>query len=151
MKVSRRHFVKSTSAASAGLALGFHLRRFGEIGHRSQAAFEPNAYIRITSDNVVTLWVTRSEMGQGVRTNLPAALAEELDVELSAVQLAQAMPGARFARRRVLGPKWREWPCRKFPDLFGNLLRTSATVPRPEGRLRDVGRPPNPHADSSTG
>jgi CO/xanthine dehydrogenase Mo-binding subunit len=52
-------------------------------------------------DNVVTLWVTRSEMGQGVRTNLPAALAEELEVDLDKIRLEQAMPGARFKGIRL--------------------------------------------------
>jgi isoquinoline 1-oxidoreductase beta subunit len=40
-------------------------------------------------------------MGQGVRTNLPATLAEELEVELSKVKLDQAMPGARFKGIRL--------------------------------------------------
>lgn len=101
MKINRREFVKSSSTASAGLVLGLHLLDCGKVGAPASAAFEPNAYVRITSDNVITLWVTRSEMGQGVRTNLPAALAEELDVDLSKVQLEQAMPGPRFKGIRL--------------------------------------------------
>ncbi|HVH70420.1 MAG TPA: molybdopterin cofactor-binding domain-containing protein, partial [Candidatus Dormibacteraeota bacterium] len=101
MKTNRREFVQFSSVVGAGLVLGLHLPDFRKVREPASAAFEPNAYIRITSDNVITLWVTRSEMGQGVRTNLPAALAEELDVDLSRVQLEQAMPGPRFRGIRL--------------------------------------------------
>jgi isoquinoline 1-oxidoreductase subunit beta len=99
MKVTRRAFLKNNVLAGAGLAIAFRLdtARTAE----APAAFEPNAYIRIAPDNTITLAVTRSEMGQGVRTNLPAALAEELEVDLNQVRLEQAMPGARFKGIRL--------------------------------------------------
>jgi len=99
MRVARRVFLQSGVSAGAGLAIAFHVP---ELALASDAkAFEPNAYIRIGTDNVVTLWATRSEMGQGVRTNLPAALAEELEVDLRTIRLEQAMPGARFKGIRL--------------------------------------------------
>jgi isoquinoline 1-oxidoreductase beta subunit len=72
-----------------------------ELAAADAVAFEPNAYIRIAPDDTITLWATRSEMGQGVRTSLPAALAEELEVDLAKVQLEQAMPGGKFAGIRL--------------------------------------------------
>ncbi|HLN97419.1 MAG TPA: molybdopterin cofactor-binding domain-containing protein [Pyrinomonadaceae bacterium] len=99
MKLTRRRFMQSSASAGAGLAITFYLPEAARGSE--EKAFEPNAYIRITSDNVVTLWVTRSEMGQGVRTNLPAALAEELEVDLDKIRLEQAMPGARFKGIRL--------------------------------------------------
>lgn len=99
MKINRRQFVQTSTAAGAGLVVAF---RFPEVlSNTEPSVFGPNAYIRISSDNVVTLSITRSEMGQGVRTNLPATLAEELEVELSKVKLDQAMPGARFKGIRL--------------------------------------------------
>lgn len=100
-KINRREFVRSSTVVGAGLLLYFHLPHWGKASPVTSTTFEPNAYIRIASNNVITLWVTRSEMGQGVRTNLPAALAEELDVDLSRVQLEQAMPGPRFKGIRL--------------------------------------------------
>ncbi|MBV8207363.1 MAG: xanthine dehydrogenase family protein molybdopterin-binding subunit [Acidobacteria bacterium] len=97
MNVQRRTFLKVS--AGAGFGLAFRLHAFAT--QQTAANFEPNAYIRIDSDNTVTLWVTRSEMGQGVRTNLPAALAEELEVDLDQVKLQQAMPGSRFKGIRL--------------------------------------------------
>ena len=57
---------------------------------------EPNAHLSIASDGTVTLWVTRLEMGQGVRTLLPMILAEELDADWTRVRIEQASPGPRF-------------------------------------------------------
>ncbi len=99
MSLSRRKFLRTTTAA-AGLVIGLRLDAILPAAN-SALIFEPNAYIRIASNNVITLWVTRSEMGQGVRTNLPAALAEELQVELSQVSLEQATPGSRFKDIRL--------------------------------------------------
>lgn len=95
MKATRRAFLQSAPAFGLAFCLPESLNAV------PSAVFEPNAYIRITSDNAVTLWVTRSEMGQGVRTNLPTALAEELEVDLARVTLQQAMPGARFKGIRL--------------------------------------------------
>ena len=99
MSLTRRTFLRRSAYAGAGLAIGIRVPSAEQVP--SRRPFEPNAYIRVAPDNVVTLWVTRSEMGQGVRTNLPAALAEELEVELSQVRLEQAMPGARFKGIRL--------------------------------------------------
>ena len=100
MTLSRRRFLRAGAVTGTGLIIGFHLDPVLRAADPT-LVFEPNAYIRIASDNVITLWVTRSEMGQGVRTNLPAALAEELEVELSQVRLEQAMPGGRFKDIRL--------------------------------------------------
>jgi len=94
MRPTRRAILQS----GTGFALAFFLP------DRDEAApefFEPNAYIRIAPGSGITLWVTRSEMGQGVRTNLAATLADELDVDLAKVTLEQAMPGKRFEGIRL--------------------------------------------------
>ena len=85
--LSRREFVAAGVAAGAGLVIGFYLP------HKSGAAadsFSPNAYLRITPDNKVTIVVARSEMGQGVRTALPMILAEELEADWKQIEIEQA-------------------------------------------------------------
>ncbi len=47
--------------------------------------FNPNAWIRIGSDDRVTLQVASSEMGQGIMTGIAMILAEELDADWSKV------------------------------------------------------------------
>jgi CO/xanthine dehydrogenase Mo-binding subunit len=85
--LSRREFVAAGVAAGAGLVVGFYLPH-GK-GSRERV-FSPNAYLRITPDNKITIVVARSEMGQGVRTALPMILAEELEADWNAIQIEQA-------------------------------------------------------------
>ena len=101
--ISRRVFLKSTSSAGAGLLLSFALppRLFAGGAEARAAAFAPNAYLSIGSDDRIKLWVTRSEMGQGVRTILPMVLAEELEADWKKIELLQAMPGGKFAKIRL--------------------------------------------------
>src|SRR5436305_2973536 len=85
--VSRREFLGVGVAAGAGLVVGFYLPHGGNSQHES---FSPNAYLRITPDNKITIVVARSEMGQGVRTALPMILAEELEADLNQITIEQA-------------------------------------------------------------
>ncbi|HKV98651.1 MAG TPA: molybdopterin cofactor-binding domain-containing protein [Vicinamibacterales bacterium] len=93
-KPSRRQFLQSTGAV-AGLTLAFHMPE--ALAQAPATAFEPNAYLRITPDDTVTLWASKLEMGQGVRTLLPMMIAEELDVDWARVRVEQPSPGGRFA------------------------------------------------------
>jgi len=85
--LSRREFVAAGVAAGAGLVIGFYLPH---QSHASTESFSPNAYLRITPDNKITIVVARSEMGQGVRTALPMILAEELEADWSQITIEQA-------------------------------------------------------------
>jgi len=84
--LSRREFVAAGVAAGAGLVVGFYLPH----GRASNKVFSPNAYLRITQDNKITIVVARSEMGQGVRTALPMILAEELEADWKQIEIEQA-------------------------------------------------------------
>ena len=85
--LSRREFVAAGVAAGAGLVVGFYLPHAGSIGTE---VFSPNAYLRITPDDKVTIVCARSEMGQGVRTALPMILAEELEADWKQIEIEQA-------------------------------------------------------------
>jgi len=102
MTVTRRSFLKTGTLATSGFVLSFQLPALATEGKTAQAAvFSPNAYIAITPENVIRLWVTRSEMGQGVRTTLPMMLADELDVDWTQIQLVQATTGPQFKGIRL--------------------------------------------------
>ena len=85
--ISRREFVGAAIGAGAGLVIGFYLPHKGES---QKDSFSPNAYLRITPDNKITVVVARSEMGQGVRTALPMILAEELEADWKQIEIEQA-------------------------------------------------------------
>ncbi|MGA7927807.1 MAG: xanthine dehydrogenase family protein molybdopterin-binding subunit [Candidatus Sulfotelmatobacter sp.] len=85
--LSRREFVAAGVAAGAGLVVGFYLPH---AGRSTKEVFSPNAYLRITPDNKITIVVARSEMGQGVRTALPMILAEELEADWKQIEIEQA-------------------------------------------------------------
>jgi len=90
--LSRRDFFKVTGIAGVGLVIGLRLPARGEdrVEANADKPFQPNAFIKIDKTGAVTLTVSKSEMGQGVRTALPMILAEELEVDWSAVAVVQA-------------------------------------------------------------
>jgi isoquinoline 1-oxidoreductase beta subunit len=98
LNLSRREFLK----AAGGLALGFHLPQSlaqSGPGRRVSAdpadAFTPNAFIRISPDNTVTVLVKHVEMGQGTYTGLPTLVAEELDADWSQIRAEGAPADAK--------------------------------------------------------
>ncbi|HYB54508.1 MAG TPA: molybdopterin cofactor-binding domain-containing protein, partial [Thermoanaerobaculia bacterium] len=79
-RVSRREFLQSGAAAGVGMTVWF---TFGEgVGRAAGAsAFDPDASMTITPDGLVTVHITKSEMGQGVGTALAQIVAEELEAD----------------------------------------------------------------------
>jgi isoquinoline 1-oxidoreductase beta subunit len=77
MTFDRREFLKT---AAGGLLLGFHLSR----GSRLSAAVTDNklnAWVHVGTDDYVTLFIHKAEMGQGTVTSLSMLLAEELECD----------------------------------------------------------------------
>ena len=99
MKTTRRTFLKTSVIAGTGLVLA--VDSDAAAGADAPLDFSPNAYIQIQPDNVIRIWVTRSEMGQGVRTTLPMMLADELEADWSQIQLEQASTVPRFKGIRL--------------------------------------------------
>ena len=95
---TRRGFLKS--GGSAALVIGFAL----PLSNKVQAAaasqqsntFAPNAWLRITPDNRITVVCGSAEMGQGVLTAIPMLVAEELDADWKLVGVEQAPADAAY-------------------------------------------------------
>src|SRR5438876_887083 len=87
-EMPRRDFLKLSVAASGGLLIGFYLP--GMQPEAQAATFAPNAFVRIGTDDSVTVIVNHSEMGQGVFTALPMILADELDADWAKVHFEPA-------------------------------------------------------------
>ncbi|MGZ8867655.1 MAG: molybdopterin cofactor-binding domain-containing protein [Thermoanaerobaculia bacterium] len=95
VKVSRRDFVKITSTASAGLVLGVSAYP-ASPREKKGTSYGLGPFIEVGADGLVTVWVTKSDMGQGVRTSLPMIVAEELDADWSRVRIRQAHYDPKF-------------------------------------------------------
>ena len=101
MTMTRRDVLRVGSLSGAALLLD--VAWSGRIAAAPAASFRPNAWLRVGADGSVAITVGKSEMGQGVRTSLPMLVAEELEVDLAAVELVQAVPGPEFKRLRTGG------------------------------------------------
>ena len=99
--LSRREFVAGGVAAGVGLVVGFYLPH--KLSSLSGQEFSPNAYLRISPDNKITIVVARSEMGQGVRTALPMILAEELEADWKLIEIEQAGASTLFGDQTTGG------------------------------------------------
>ncbi len=112
--LSRRNFIKRGITLGAGLTLGLQLpvrarglpAGPGIAGGAERAAvsFEPNAFVRIGTDDSVTVIVKHLEMGQGTYTGLPTLVAEELDARWDQVHAEGAPADARRYNNLFWGP-----------------------------------------------
>jgi isoquinoline 1-oxidoreductase subunit beta len=84
-KVDRRTFIKTGAAAVGGLALGFYLPENNAL-NAQDAVGKLNAYVHVGTDDTITLYIHKAEMGQGTVTSLSMLLAEELECDWSKIR-----------------------------------------------------------------
>ena len=101
--VSRRTFLSGSTAAAAGLSLGFHIPFGGDAAAAAGTSPEINAWVAVKPDDTVVIRVARVEMGQGSLTGLAQLVAEELECDWSKVTTEYPTPGQNVARNRVWG------------------------------------------------
>ncbi len=93
---ARRDFLKASAAVGGGLSLGFYLPGASKVAEAQAATHSPNAWIKIGTDNSVTIMCARSEMGQDVYTSLAMLIAEELEVDVNKVKVEFAPPAEAY-------------------------------------------------------
>jgi isoquinoline 1-oxidoreductase beta subunit len=98
---SRRSFLKSSAAVGGGLVIGVQLPQ--AFAKAAVTTSMPQAWIRIGSDNSITILCDRSEMGQGVVMALPTLVAEELEVDLNRIKVDFAPPGEVYINAMLGG------------------------------------------------
>src|ERR1700719_135862 len=82
--VGRREFIRTGAAIGGGLLVSLHAPLAGRTSDAVAAGekdFALNAFVRIGTDESVTVISAHSEMGQGIYTSLPMLLNEELDAD----------------------------------------------------------------------
>jgi isoquinoline 1-oxidoreductase beta subunit len=103
--VSRRKFLINTATAGVGLTIGVNLT--GCNGNESTAQidkysgdvaleWDPHAFVRIGTDNTVTVFSKHTEMGQGSYTGLATLVAEELDADWEQIRVEGAPADAEL-------------------------------------------------------
>lgn len=106
--IERRAFLQSL--ATSGLVLAASatgVRRLEALeASGDDAMLEPlesSVYLRIAEDGIVTVICHRSEMGQGIRTTLVMAIADELEADWSTVRLEQAIGDPKYGDQNTDG------------------------------------------------
>jgi isoquinoline 1-oxidoreductase beta subunit len=98
---TRRAFLKRAGTATAmALTIGFDWagparRAAAAVAPLAGAVFAPNAFLRIGSDDSVTVIAKHVEMGQGAYTGIATIVAEELDADWSRVRVESAPADAK--------------------------------------------------------
>src|SRR5262245_34323048 len=108
--VSRRDVLRAGAALTLSVAVGPAFAEAatavdpiagssaGAISNASSTPFAPNDFVRITSDDVVTIVSKHLEMGQGIYTGLATLVAEELDARWDQLRVEGApADAARFS------------------------------------------------------
>ena len=102
--LSRREFLKTT-LAGAGLTIAATMTPFGprllSAQEVKKGLFNPSVWIQIRPDNIVTIVVNKSEMGQGVLTSLPMIAADELEADWKQIRFEEAPGGQKY-----VDPNW---------------------------------------------
>lgn len=91
--LERRAFLKASAAATGGLLIGVYFPDVAgnamleaQFGPPGGGAITPQAFIRIGTDDVVTLIIHKPDNGQGTETSIAQLLAEELDCDWSRIK-----------------------------------------------------------------
>ena len=90
-KVSRRDFLKAAGVATGGLVISVAMpaNALAEKGIVKESAVELNAFIHLDDNGNTTLYCGRCEMGQGISTALPSAVADEMEADWQRVTVKQ--------------------------------------------------------------
>lgn len=130
----RRSLLLSGAGAAGALLVGWGLLPpRGRVGQPdtladAQGRIALNGWIRITPEGRVVLAMNRSEMGQGVHTALAMLVAEELDVGLATIGLADAGADALYGNVAALVGGLPEHPSESEPGHESNGVRAGRWI-----------------------
>ena len=82
---------------------------------------EPNVFVHVAGDGKVTLVCARSEMGQGVRSTIPALLADELGADPAHVVIEQADGDQKYGDQNTDGSS-------SIRNAYDDLRKAAATA-----------------------
>jgi isoquinoline 1-oxidoreductase beta subunit len=138
--IPRRSFLRALNLAVGGVAVGYYFpaaaqRPTNEPGKppapkpatASQAVeatapgLNPNVFIHVGPDGMVTIVCHRSEMGQGIRSSLPVLIADELGAQMAHVKILQADGDRAYGDQNTDGSN-------SIRGFYEDLRRAGATA-----------------------
>jgi len=132
LTLDRRSFLRVSALAGGGLMIATSLDGLGDaFAQTGSGDFTPNAFIRITPDNLVTIIAKNPEVGQGIKTSMPMLIAEELGVEWKDVRLQQAdLDPAKYGPQNAGGSTGTptNWEPLRRAGAAGRMMLTSAAA-----------------------
>lgn len=119
--LSRRTFI----AGSAGFILSASASTAGPATDATRRSL--SAWLRISNDDSVTIVLAQSEMGQGISTTLPMALADELGADWSRVRLEWSGFAAEYRHPQY---QWMFTGNSESISTFFSMMRTIGAAAR---------------------
>ena len=138
--VPRRSFLRGLNLAVGSLALGYCFpapaqkptnepgRSPGPKPMTGSGAIEakapglnPNVFIHLGRDGIVTIVCHRSEMGQGIRSSLPVLIADEMGAQMERVKILQGDGDAAYGDQNTDGSN-------SIRSIFEDMRRVGATA-----------------------
>jgi isoquinoline 1-oxidoreductase beta subunit len=109
--IRRRLFIVGGAGLVIGGFLAFGTRLKGNADTDPNAAkylhtreYQPHAFVRIATDNTVTVFCKHLEFGQGIYTGLATLVAEELDADWAQIKAEGAPANAALYNNLLFGP-----------------------------------------------
>lgn len=96
--LTRRSFLKKSSLVVAATTLSGNFTLFNASPTQAAAtdSFRPHAFVEISQDNIVTVWLGQTNLGQGTHTGIAMVIAEELDADWKTIQTKMALAAEPF-------------------------------------------------------
>ena len=106
-KIDRRDFVKLLGLATGGIVLGCSVGADQKdfIPAMDSKGFHPNVFIHLEKNGNITIIASRSEMGQGIRTSLASAIADELEADWKYISVKQAIGHEKYGNQNTDGSR----------------------------------------------
>jgi isoquinoline 1-oxidoreductase beta subunit len=103
--VSRRDFLKTAGLATSGLVISVALpmNALAEKGIMKESTEEINAFIQIADNGDTIIYCGRCEMGQGISTALPSAVADEMEADWQRVTVKQGDADEKYGPQATGG------------------------------------------------
>jgi isoquinoline 1-oxidoreductase beta subunit len=96
---NRRDFLKFAGLTGAGIFLAVNFSEGKIVSNANSfddAVFEPNVFLKISSNGRIIIYSKNPEIGQGIKTAFAQIIAEELEVDWKQIEVEQGLLDNRF-------------------------------------------------------